>query len=248
MSRIIWDEATHHYYESGISKGVIFYRNEDGTYENGVAWNGLVSITETSEGVEPTSLYADNIKYLTLYSPEEFGLTIQAYTYPPGFIECDGSAELLTGMVITQQKRRRFALSYRTIVGNEIWGNDYAYKIHIVYGCMTSPSERPYQTMSDSPEAITFSWDVSTLPVKFADFKPVAHVIIDSKTCAVDALEQIEAQLYGSATNDSTLLFPEDIRNIIEHPIPNLLINEDRDYITIGGFRIIVPNNSPGHK
>lgn len=212
MARLVWDSTGEHLYETGVRRGVLYLLDEnDGDYPEGVAWNGLTAVTESPSGAEATAIYADDIKYLNLYSAEEFGATIEAYTYPDEFAQCDGSATLVNGAEIGQQSRKAFGLCYRTAVGNDVAGEDFGYKLHIIYGCKASPSEKSYQTINDSPEAITFSWEVTTTPVAVTGFRPTATVIVDSTkfasaTPATDtalkkALAVFEAYLYGA---DST--------------------------------------------
>lgn len=219
MSKIVWDDAGKHLFETGIDQGVLYVQNNDGTYATGVPWNGLTGITESPSGGEPNNLYADNIKYLSLYSLEEFGATIEAYTYPDEFAQCDGTASLATGVSIGQQARQSFALSYRTRIGNEIQGSDYGYKIHIIYGAKASPSERAYTAINDSPDAITFSWEVTTTPIAVAGFKPTSHLVIDSKTVDSAKLTIIENKLYGSDNLEPTLLTPDVVLGIINGTI-----------------------------
>ena len=197
MSKITWDATGDRLYETGVDRGVLYPINGEGKYTPGVAWNGLTGVTESPSGAEATALYADNIKYLSLYSAEEFGATIEAYTYPKEFESCDGSAELGEGVVIGQQTRKVFGLCYRTLVANDVDAQDHGYKIHLIYGCMASPSEKGYQSVNDSPEAITFSWEVTTTPVNVAGFKPTASLIIDSTKIKEDKLKKIEDLLYG---------------------------------------------------
>ena len=199
-----WDKTGERFYETGVEKGVLFVFDND-AYQDGVAWNGLTNVSEKPSGAEATALYADNIKYLNLISNEEFGATIEAYTYPDEFAECDGSAALATGVMIGQQKRKKFAFSYQTRIGNDTDGSDKGYKIHIVYGCMAAPTEKGYGTINDSPEAITFSWEVTTTPVEVTGHKPTACVTIDSTKVDAAKLADLEDYLYGSATNNSTL-------------------------------------------
>lgn len=196
MSKIVWDQNGERLYETGVEKGVL-YPYSNSAYATGVAWNGLTAVTESPSGAEATALYADNIKYLNLMSNEEFGATIEAYTYPDEFAACDGSASITTGVVIGQQKRSTFGLSYVTILGNDTDGADYGYKIHLIYGALASPSEKGYATVNDSPEAITFSWEVSTTPVEVPGFKPTASVTIDSTKVKATELEALEKILYG---------------------------------------------------
>ena len=218
MARLEWDADSKRLYEVGVDRGVLYPRNsEDGNYGAGVAWNGLTGVTESPSGAEPTDLYADNIKYLSMRSAETFGATIEAYTYPPEFEPCDGSASLTEGVSIGQQDRVPFGLSYRTLVGNDAKGQGYGYKIHVIYGCTASPSEKPYQTVNDSPEAITFSWEVNATPVNVTGFKPTACVVIDSTKVASEKLQKLEAALYGDSTGDGPkLLMPDEIKALIE--------------------------------
>lgn len=195
--KLVWDKTGEHFYETGIKNGVLYPMSESGTYPKGVAWNGLTAVTESPSGAEPTALYADDIKYLNLMSNEEFGATIEAYTYPDEFAECDGSASLTEGVYIGQQARKTFGLCYRTTLGNDAKGNDYGYKLHIIYGAMASPSEKAYSTINDSPDAITFSWELSTTPVAVANFKPTASLTIDSTKVNAQKLAALEEILYG---------------------------------------------------
>lgn len=195
--KLVWDKTGEHYYETGVKNGVLYPMSASGTYPKGVAWNGLTAVTESPSGAEPTALYADDIKYLNLMSNEEFGATIEAYTYPDEFAECDGSASLTEGVYIGQQARKTFGLCYRTTLGNDAKGNDYGYKLHIIYGAMASPSEKAYSTINDSPDAITFSWELSTTPVAVANFKPTASLTIDSTKVNAQKLAELEEILYG---------------------------------------------------
>jgi hypothetical protein len=216
MSKLTWDAVGERYYETGNKKGVLFvYDSEKKTYGAGVAWSGLTAVTESPSGAEATPLYADDIKYLNLMSAEEFGCTIEAYTYPDEFKACDGYAELGTGVTIGQQKRSTFAFSYVTTLGNDVDNNDYGYKIHIVYGCLASPSEKSYATINDSPEAITFSWEIATTPIEVEGHKPTATITIDSTKVTKEQLAAIEAKLYGTESEESTLLMPADIVEIL---------------------------------
>ena len=214
MAKIVWDETGKRFYETGVKKGVL-YLQESGAYTKGVAWNGLTAVTESPSGAEPTPLYADDIKYLTLMSAEEFSATIEAYTYPEEFEQCDGSAEIATGVTIGQQARKTFGLSYVTTLGNDVMNNEYGYKLHIIYGCLASPSEKSYATINDSPEAITFSWEVSTTPVAVNGFKPTATVVIDSTKVDSAKLAQLEAKLYGTESEEATLPLPDEIVTLI---------------------------------
>lgn len=205
MSKIIWDKTGERLYETGVEKGVL-YLFKDGVYSNGVPWNGITAVTESPSGAEPTALYADDIKYLNLMSTEEFGATIEAYMYPDAFMQCDGSAEIAKGVVIGQQKRSMFGLSFVTKVGNDTDGSDHGYKIHLIYGAMASPSEKGYETINDSPDAVTLSWEITTTPVEVTDkrFKPTASVTIDSTKAKPEELEALEKILYGSDAQGET--------------------------------------------
>lgn len=215
MAKLVWDESGKRLYETGVEKGVLYVQGENGEYQNGVAWNGLTAVTESPSGAEPTALYADDIKYLELFSAEEFGATIEAYTYPEEFEACDGSASLGTGVTIGQQDRKAFGLCYRTIVGNDVKGNENGYKLHLIYGAKAKPSEKAYATVNDSPEAVTFSWEVTTTPVNVAGFKPTASVTIDSTKIEAGKLKAIEDKLYGTASEEPTLPLPDEIKQII---------------------------------
>lgn len=197
MSKIKWDETGKRYYETGVDHGVLYPIGSNGKYDKGVAWNGLISVTEAPSGAEPNNLYADNIKYLVLVGAEDFGYTIEAYTYPDEWAACDGSAEPVLSMSIGQQARKIFGLVHRTKLGNDTDGQDHGYKLHLLYGGLASPSERGYQTVNDSPEAITFSWEVTTTPVDVPGFKPTACVIIDSTKVDREKLAALEEILYG---------------------------------------------------
>ena len=197
MARLAWDDTGKKLYETGIEQGVLYPINNQGVYSPGVAWNGLTSVSESPSGAEATALYADDIKYLNLYSAEEFGATIEAYTYPDEFAACDGSAELATGVAVGQQARKVFGLAYKTLVGNDVDGQDHGYKLHLIYGAMCSPSQKQYQTVNDSPSAITFSWEVKTTPVNVPGLKPTATIVIDSTKVDDTKLANLEKKLYG---------------------------------------------------
>jgi hypothetical protein len=211
MVALVWDDAGNRFYETGISKGVFYPIDGTGAYPLGYAWNGLISVSENPSGAEPTALYADNIKYLTLMSAEEFGLTLEAYTYPDEFALCDGSAEPQPGVLLNQQPRKIFGLCYQTKVGNDVDGEDHGYKIHLVYGCLASPSEKAYQTVNDSPEAITFSWEVSTTPPAVTGYLATASIIIDSRTADPTDLAAFELLLYGDVATDPELPLPDEV-------------------------------------
>ena len=215
MSKIVWDQTGERLYETGVDHGVLYPVQEDGSYSKGVAWNGLTGITESPSGAEATPLFADNIKYLNLVSAEDFGCTIEAFTYPDEFAECDGSAALVAGVTIGQQNRKTFGLCYRTIVGNDVDSNGHGYKLHLIYGCLAAPSEKSYATVNDSPEAITFSWEVSATPVNVTGHKPTACLTIDSTKVDPTKMKAIEDALYGSASSEAGLLMPDEIVAII---------------------------------
>lgn len=212
---LVWDAAGKRFYETGVKKGVLYVQDDKGTYPKGVAWNGLTGVTESPSGAEANPIYADDMKYLNLYSAEEFGATIEAYTYPDEFAECDGSAELTAGVTIGQQKRKAFGMCYRTVLGNDVTGEDYGYKLHIIYGAMASPSEKAYATVNDSPEAITFSWEVTTTPVNVEGMKPTASLVIDSTKVDASKLSALEAILYGSESADPRLPLPNEIKTLM---------------------------------
>lgn len=215
MSKIVWDAVGEHTFETGVRNGVLYLKDAQGAYSTGVAWNGLTSVSESPEGAEATDLYADDIKYLTLMSAENFKATIEAYTYPVEFEECDGSATIAKGVVIGQQSRKPFGLCYRTAIGNDTDGNEHGYKLHIVYGCQASPSEKQYSTINDSPEAITFSWEVNTTPVNVTGKKPTATLIIDSTKADKAKLTALEAILYGSEETEPRLPLPDEIATLM---------------------------------
>lgn len=215
MAKISWDETGKRFYETGTDHGVLYVQGSGGTYPKGVAWNGLISVTESPSGAEASPLYADNIKYLNLFSAEEFGATVEAFTYPDEFAECDGSAELVTGVKIGQQDRKSFGLCYRTKIGNDIDGNDHGYKIHLIYGCKASPSEKAYSSVNDSPEALTLSWEISTTPVNVTGHKPTATLEIDSRKCDAGKLQKLEEILYGSASQEARLPLPDEVKTLV---------------------------------
>lgn len=214
MAKLVWDKTGERLYETGVSHGVLYVQDSTGAYPAGVAWNGLTAVTESPSGAEATPLYADDIKYLELRSAEEFGATIEAYTYPKEFEACDGSAELAEGVTIGQQDRKAFGLCYRTIVGNDVKKNDLGYKLHLIYGATASPSEKGYQTVNDSPEAITFSWEVTTTPINVDGFKPTSSLTIDSTKVDKTKLAALEAKLYGAESAEATLPTPDEVADI----------------------------------
>lgn len=214
MSKLTWDASGERLYETGVKQGVLYVMDSN-VYGNGVAWNGLTAITESPSGAESTPLYADDIKYLDLRSTEEFGATIEAYTYPDEFAACDGSASLADGVSIGQQARKMFGLCYRTTVGNDTDGTDHGYKLHLIYGATASPSEKAYETINDSPEAITFSWEITTTPVSVTGFKPTASITIDSTKADPTCLAALEEKLYGGTSTEPTLPLPDEVKTIM---------------------------------
>lgn len=216
MTALKWDQVSERRYETGVDRGVLYLADNSGAYDDGVAWNGLVSVTESPSGAEANPQYADNIKYLNLVSAEDFGATLEAFTYPDEFAQCDGSATPTPGVYIGQQPRRSFGLSYRTKVGNDVEGTAFGYKLHLVYGCLAAPSEKAYQTINDSPEALTFSWALSTTPVGVTGHSPTAVLTIDSTKVSGASLQQLETVLYGSAGVDPSLPTPDQVIDILE--------------------------------
>ena len=216
MAKLVWDATGERKYETGVRNGVLYVMGEGGTYPKGVAWNGLTAVTESPSGAEATALYADDTKYLNLISAEEFGATIEAYMYPDEFAECDGSATLAAGVTIGQQPRKTFGMSYRTVYGNDVDNESYGYKLHLIYGAVAAPSEKAYATINDSPEAITFSWEVKTTPVNVTGHKPTASLTIDSTKVDAAKLKKIEDILYGAAEGEARLLLPDEIIQILQ--------------------------------
>lgn len=214
MSKLVWDKTGERYYETGVNKGVLYTQDATGAYPKGVVWNGLTAVTESPSGAEATPLYADNIKYLNLMSTEEFGATVEAYTYPDEFAECNGEVALATGVTIGQQTRKTFGMAYQTKVGNDV-DSDLGYKIHLIYGALAAPSEKAYATINDSPEAITFSWELTTTPVEVDGFKPTASITIDSTKVDTDKLTALENILYGSESEEARLPLPSEIVTLI---------------------------------
>jgi hypothetical protein len=210
MTRLAWDQVGQRLYETGVDRGVLFLPDENGVYDTGVAWNGLTTVTESPSGAEANPQYADNIKYLNLLSAEEFGGTIEAFTYPEEFAECDGVA-IVNGVAVAQQRRRQFGLAYRTQLGNDVDGTDHGYKLHLVYGAQAAPSEKAYATINDSPEAIAFSWEITTSPVEVPNLKPTALLVIDSTEVDSADLTALEDILYGTVGADPRLPLPEEV-------------------------------------
>ena len=216
MSKLTWDAAVDRRYETGIDHVVLYPQSSTGTYPTGVAWNGVTAMNENPSGAEPTDLYADNIKYLSIRSAEQYGFTIEAYTYPDEFEECDGSASLAEGVTVGQQTRKPFGVSYRTIVGNDPEDNDYGYKLHLVYNSTCSPSARNYASVNDSPEAITFSWECNSTPVAVKNHKPCCTITIDSTKADATKLDQLEALLYGGDNAEAQLPLPDAVIDIFK--------------------------------
>ena len=214
MPKLEWDKSGEKLYETGV-KNCALYVFRNNAYDKGIAWNGITGITESPSGAEASPLYADDIKYLNLISNEDFGATLEAYTYPKEFEECDGTAEISNGVSIGQQNRKTFGLVYKTTLGNDVDGNSYGYKIHVIYGCLAAPSEKAYASINDSPEAITFSWELSTTPVEVNGFKPTSTITIDSTKIDATKLKKLEDKLYGSETGEATLLLPNEIMALL---------------------------------
>lgn len=219
MAKLIFNNVGERLFETGVKHGVLYLADEQGNYTKGVVWNGLTAVTESPSGAETTPLYADDVKYVVIYAAEEFGATIEAYTYPEEFEECDGSASLLSGLSVGQQTRRSFGMCYTTSVGNDVQGQDYGEKIHIIYGAKAAPSEKAYSTINDSPEAVTFSWEVSTVPVPVnvegKDYAPTATVVLDSTKLSKNQWEAITNKLYGTESEEPQLPLPHEIYQII---------------------------------
>lgn len=217
MAKLTWDDTGKKIYETGVDRGVLYPITTGTTYGTGVPWNGLTAVNESPSGAESNPQYADNIKYLDLTSAEEFGFTIEAFTYPVEFEECDGSAELAEGVTIGQQTRKMFGFSYRSLVGNDTQGTDYGYKIHLVYGCKASPSEKSRSTVNDSPEAITFSWEITTTPVNVNGRKPTSHLVVDTTVAEGTKVTALETKLYGDASSGTpTLPMPDEVYTMFQ--------------------------------
>ena len=233
MAKLKWDESGQRFYETGVKRGVLYVQDSSGTYPKGVAWNGLTGVTESPSGAEANAQYADDIKYLNLYSAEEFGATVEAFTYPDEFAECDGSAEVTPGVYMGQQGRKSFGLCYRTSVGNDIDGSDHGYKLHLIYGAMASPSEKAYSTINDSPEPITFSWEINTTPVNVEGFKPTALITVDSTKFDTEdkkeLLSALEDKLYGTANAEAFLPLPEEVFTTLGYTENDNDDNDDND-------------------
>lgn len=216
MAKLIFNNVGERFFETGVKNGVLYVMGEDGTYEKGVVWNGLTGVTESPSGAETTPLYADDVKYVVIYAAEEFGATIEAYTYPEEFEQCDGSAAIAEGITVGQQTRKTFAFCYKTSLGNDTQGQDLGYKIHIIYGCKAAPSEKSYATINDSPEAVTFSWEISTVPVPVEGHNPTATMVIDSTRVKAEKLRLIEEVLYGNEVEDARLPLPNELLTLIK--------------------------------
>lgn len=216
MAKLVWDKTGERFYETGVDQGVLYLLGEGGTYDTGVPWNGLVSVSESPSGAESNPQYADNIKYLNLISAEEFSATVEAFTYPDEFGECDGSAEPTPGVSIGQQTRKMFGMCYRTKIGNDTDGQDHGYKLHLIYGAQAAPSEKSYQTVNDSPEPITFSWEITTTPVNVTGYKPTASLVIDSTKVDAGKLAELEKKLYGDeSAGTATLPLPDEVITLL---------------------------------
>lgn len=215
MAKLVWDQIGQRLYENGTNKGVVYLTENTGAYGAGVAWNGLQSVKQTPDGAEATDLYADNLKYLSLTSAENFKGSIDAYTYPDEFAEADGSVEIVPGATVGQQNRRMFGLTYQTRIGNDIQGTDYGYKIHLIWGAKVAPSERGYETINQDPAALTFSWEFTTIPVDVEGYKPIAYLCLDSTKLAPAILEQIETMLYGTEAEEAKLPTPQEVIEIL---------------------------------
>lgn len=249
MAVLTWDVAGERLYETGVKNGVLYPQDTDGSYPLGVAWNGLTSITESPSGAEASPIYADDVKYLNLVSAEEFGATIEAYMYPDEWAECDGSAELATGVIAGQQARKAFGLCYRTTLGNDVDNNDYGYKLHLIYGALAAPSEKAYSTINDSPEAITFSWEVKTVPVAVTGLKPTASITIDSTKADETALALLEDILYGTAGTDPYLPLPDAINALFESTPDAIELSlsvpaDDDDDVVVSANIVLTFNNA----
>jgi hypothetical protein len=239
MTRVQWDSVGEKVYQTGVDRGVLYRPDNTGDYVNGYAWNGLSSVTESPTGAESNKQYADNLVYVNLRSAEEFGATLEAFTYPEEFEECDGQSSPQVGVAVGQQGRATFGLSYRTLIGNDLEGTDFGYKLHLIYGATASPSERAYTTVNDSPEAITFSWEITTTPVQVTGLKPTASITIDSTKVDGTALGVLEDFLYGTVGTDPSLPSPDEVLNLFDGTITTTAAvtaptyNSTTDIITI---------------
>jgi hypothetical protein len=252
--KLVWDEVGKKTFETGVRNAVLYPQDASGSYPKGVAWNGLTAVTESPSGAESTPLYADDIKYLNLMSAEEFAATVEAYTYPDEFAECDGSAELATGITIGQQSRKGFGLAYRTTLGNDVAGDAYGYKLHLIYGAKAAPSEKGYQTINDSPEAITFSWELNTTPVPVTGKKATASLIIDSTKADSTILSTLEGILFGTAEADPRLPLPDEIATLFATAKPgaialsSIVPADDATAIAVDSNIVLTFNNKILHE
>lgn len=215
MSKLVWDQSGKRLYETGVDHGVLYPIQTGGVYSKGVAWNGLTAVTESPSGADVNDIYADNMKYLGLVGAEKFGATVEAYTYPDEFAECDGSVELVKGATIGQQNRKVFGMVYRTVIGNDVDGNEHGYKLHLIYGATAAPSEKAYNTINEDPEAITFSWELSTTPVNVTGHKPTASLTIDSTKADPMKLAELEKILFGDTETEPRLPLPDEIAQLL---------------------------------
>jgi hypothetical protein len=215
MSKLVWDQSGKRLYETGVDHGVLYPIQTGGVYSKGVAWNGLTAVTESPSGADVNDIYADNMKYLGLVGAEKFGATVEAYTYPDEFAECDGSVELVKGATIGQQNRKVFGMVYRTVIGNDVDGNEHGYKLHLIYGATAAPSEKAYNTINEDPEAITFSWELSTTPVNVIGHKPTASLTIDSTKADPTKLAELEKILFGDTETEPRLPLPDEIAQLL---------------------------------
>lgn len=215
MSKLVWDQFGKRLYETGVDHGVLYPIQTGGVYSKGVAWNGLTAVTESPSGADVNNIYADNMKYLGLVGAEKFGATVEAYTYPDEFAECDGSVELVKGATIGQQNRKVFGMVYRTVIGNDVDGNEHGYKLHLIYGATAAPSEKAYNTINEDPEAITFSWELSTTPVNVTGHKPTASLTIDSTKADPTKLAELEKILFGDTETEPRLPLPDEIAQLL---------------------------------
>lgn len=216
MAKLVFNNVGERLFETGVKNGVLYVMGDEGTYENGVVWNGLTAVTESPSGADTTPLYADDVKYVVIYAAEEFGATVEAFTYPEEFEQCDGSAAISEGVTIGQQSRKSFGMCYKTSVGNDVQGQDFGYKIHIIYGAKAAPSEKSYSTINDSPEAVTFSWELSTVPVPVEGFNPTATMVIDSTRVPEEKMKLIEDKLYGTESEEATLPLPNELLALLK--------------------------------
>ena len=216
MAKLVFNNVGERLFETGVKNGVLYVMGDEGTYEKGVVWNGLTAVTESPSGADTTPLYADDVKYVVIYAAEEFGATVEAFTYPEEFEQCDGSAAISEGVTIGQQSRKSFGMCYKTSVGNDVQGQDFGYKIHIIYGAKAAPSEKSYSTINDSPEAVTFSWELSTVPVPVEGFNPTATMVIDSTRVPAEKMKLIEDKLYGTESEEATLPLPNELLALLK--------------------------------